>query len=550
MSSDINMTKEKLTYMHTLFKALRVYFHQFLLITSALVISSGHFSYGQDAAAGEKLFKINCAACHKETDAKLVGPGLKDVAKKVPQPAEEWLIKWIKNSQAVIKSGDAYANKIYEEYNKMIMPATALTDDEIKSILAYLDNPGGSKAAGATAGGAGAPSEEVLAGEKLFKINCAACHKTTDAKLVGPGLKDIASKVPQPAEEWLIKWIKNSQSLIKSGDTYANKIYEEYNKMVMPAQALSDAEIKSILAYIANPPAENAGQGTATASTEKAAPLKKESSSQVWYFLVGLIVLFLILISVLGGVKKSLQKMVNQKNGVPEPEPVVYNTAYFLKCARNNKKLIAIILIVVVSVASRAAWNGMMGIGVYQGYAPEQPIFFSHKIHAGENGINCVYCHSGVEKSKTSNVPSANVCMNCHKGIQEGAVTGKKEIAKIYEALDYDPDKGTYGPNPKPIKWVKVHQLPEHAYFNHAQHVTVGKQECTTCHGPVAEMDTLRQFSPLTMGWCVDCHRKTEVKMEGNPYYTKLHEELKKTYGNKPITVEMMGGIECGKCHY
>jgi mono/diheme cytochrome c family protein len=391
-------------------------------------------------------------------------------------------------------------------------------------------------------------SQDVAAGEKLFKNNCAQCHKVTDQKLVGPGLKGVADRVPKPAEAWLIKWIKNSQSLVKAGDAYAVKIFEEYNKSVMPSQAVTDDEIKSILAYIANPPADPKAAATTTATSDGATT--KTDSSTVLYFLLGLILLFLILISVLNGVKNSLQRLVNNKEGIPEPVQVSYDTAYFKNWARTNKKIVALGLIVVVSYGAKAAWNGMMGIGIYEGYAPEQPINFSHKIHAGQNAINCVYCHSGVEKSKISNVPSANICMNCHKAIQEGPVAGKKEIAKIYAALDYDPAKDTYGPNPKPIKWIKVHQLPEHAYFNHAQHVTVGKQECTTCHGPIAEMDTVRQFTPLTMGWCIDCHRKTEVKMEGNPYYNKLHEELKKTYGKKPITVSMMGGIECGKCHY
>jgi len=391
-------------------------------------------------------------------------------------------------------------------------------------------------------------SQDVAAGEKLFKNNCAQCHKVTDQKLVGPGLKGVADRVPKPAEAWLIKWIKNSQSLVKAGDAYAVKIFEEYNKSVMPSQAVTDDEIKSILAYIANPPSDPKAAATTTATSDGATT--KTDSSTVLYFLLGLILLFFILISVLNGVKNSLQRLVNNKDNIPEPVPVSYNTAYFKNWARTNKKIVALALIFVVSYGAKAAWNGMMGIGIYEGYAPEQPINFSHKIHAGQNAINCVYCHSGVEKSKISNVPSANICMNCHKAIQEGPVAGKKEIAKIYAALDYDPAKDTYGPNPKPIKWIKVHQLPEHAYFNHAQHVTVGKQECTTCHGPIAEMDTVRQFTPLTMGWCIDCHRKTEVKMEGNPYYNKLHEELKKTYGKKPITVSMMGGIECGKCHY
>jgi mono/diheme cytochrome c family protein len=169
-------------------------------------------------------------------------------------------------------------------------------------------------------------SQDVSAGEKLFKNNCAQCHKVTDQKLVGPGLKGVAARVPQPAEEWLIKWIKNSQALVKAGDAYAVKIFEEYNKSVMPSQAVTDDEIKSILAYIANPPVDP--KAAATPTVDSSAPAKTDSST-VLYFLFGLILLFLILISVLGGVRNSLQRLVNQKEGLPEPVPVSYDSAYF-----------------------------------------------------------------------------------------------------------------------------------------------------------------------------------------------------------------------------
>jgi mono/diheme cytochrome c family protein len=384
------------------------------------------------------------------------------------------------------------------------------------------------------------------AGEKLFKMNCAQCHSAGTNKVVGPGLAGVQDRVPKPSEEWLIKWIKNSSALIKSGDAYAVKIFEQYNKSPMPSQALSDDEIKSILAYIANPPAPKGGTST---QQPVAAGKPADDSSTVNWILFVIILLFVALIFVLNSVSKSLDKMLREREGKPEPIalPPMESAVYWM---RTNKKIVALVLLVMVAMGSRAAWNGMMGIGVYEGYQPEQPIFFSHKIHAGQNGINCVYCHSGVEKSKISNIPSANVCMNCHKYIQEGAVTGKTEIAKIYAALDFDPATQTYGKNPKPIKWVKVHTLPDHVYFNHAQHVTVGKQECATCHGPIEQMDTVRQHSSLTMGWCIDCHRKTEVKMEGNAYYNELHAKLAAKYKGQPITVDKMGGIECGKCHY
>ncbi len=383
-------------------------------------------------------------------------------------------------------------------------------------------------------------------GEKIFKQNCTSCHSIGATKVVGPGMKGVMSRVP--SEDWLKSWIKNNVAMIKAGDAYANKIYTDNNKAAMTVFTnLKDDEIASVIEYIKNPPAPKvdvAAGGAAAGSTGSA------SNDGMWnYVLIGLGALFLILIVVLGGIKRTLAKMVREKEGLPEPIELAYVPAAKL-WLRTHKKHVAVILLVLTCWGARAGWNGMMGLGVYTGYKPEQPIKFSHKIHAGQNAINCVYCHSGVEKSKVANVPSANVCMNCHKYIQTGPTTGKDEIAKIYAALDYNPETQVYGPNQKPIKWVRVHTLPDLVYFNHSQHVVVGKVECATCHGPIAEMDTVRQFSPLTMGWCVDCHRKTEVQMAGNPYYEKLHAKLAAEHKGEKITVDKMGGIECGKCHY
>lgn len=394
-----------------------------------------------------------------------------------------------------------------------------------------------------------AQSPEEL-GEKVFKQNCASCH-AMDKKLVGPALTGVFDRVPKPAEEWLTKWIKNSQTLVKAGDPYAVKIFNEYNKSVMPAQAVTDDDLKNLFAYIKNPPvkkdapaAQGAPQGAASSSDD----------SMMEIFLAFLGVIFIALIFVLKGIRKNLETLLRKRDGLPEPTPHPYagqfNMASIWYWMRTHKKQFAVIVLILLAVGSKAAWDSMMKIGVYQGYMPEQPIWFSHKIHAGQNGLNCQYCHTGVEKSKVANVPSANVCMNCHKAIQEGTVSGKKEIAKIYAALDYNPEKQTYGPNKKPIKWVRVHNLPDHVYFNHAQHVKVGKIECTECHGEIAKMDTVWQHSPLTMGWCIDCHRKTEVKMAGNHYYDDLHAKLKEKYKGQAITVAKMGGLECGKCHY
>lgn len=384
-------------------------------------------------------------------------------------------------------------------------------------------------------------------GEKIFKQNCTSCHSIGTTKVVGPGLKDVMKRVP--SEDWLKTWIKNSSAVIKSGDAYAKKIYEENNKAAMSSfDNLKDDQLASLIEYLKNPPAPK----QAAAASGGAAGTSSSASNEdgIWnYVLLALAAIFIILIVVLGGIKETLARLVRERDGLPEPVKLATIPAA-KHWMRTHKKHMAVIILILVSWGSRAAWNGMMDLGVYTGYKPEQPIKFSHKIHAGQNAINCVYCHSGVEKSKVANVPSANVCMNCHKYIQEGPITGKTEIAKIYAALDYNPTTQVYGPNQKPIKWVRVHTLPDLVYFNHSQHVVVGKVECTKCHGPVAEMDTIRQFSPLTMGWCVNCHRETEVQMAGNPYYDKLHAKLAAEHKGEKITVAKMGGIECGKCHY
>lgn len=388
---------------------------------------------------------------------------------------------------------------------------------------------------------------------KLFKANCASCHKPTDQKLVGPGLKGIRSRWPDEAK--LIAWIRNSTEFLKTGDAYATKLFEEYGKSVMPAQNLSDAEIIALIDWSdkgGDAPAAPAGDGAASASGATA-PAAETSSDTYMYILVLVGLVLFVLISVLNSVKSSLETLVNEKKGiVVEPEPVRTPTEKFRIWASNNKKIVAVISLLLVIWVLKQGWDGLMGIGVYQGYAPEQPIKFSHKLHAGDNKISCNYCHSGVEKSKHANIPSANVCMNCHMYIQEGPQYGKEEISKIYAALDYNPETRTYGPNQKPIQWIRVHSLPDHAYFNHSQHVAVGKIECASCHGAIDSMEVVKQHSPLTMGWCIDCHRKTEVDKD-NKYYEELHKQFvndpKYKKGDK-FTIGSLGGLECSKCHY
>lgn len=381
-------------------------------------------------------------------------------------------------------------------------------------------------------------------GAKLFKQNCAVCHSLGTNTITGPGLEGVFSRVP--SEDWFVKWVINAPALTKSGDPYAVKISSfAASEMTVFEGQLTPEDVKAIAAFVKAPPTD----GPKTGGENPFAVKAEEKSNAPFYVLSGIIVFLILLIGALRTVKHSLKNTMNEKEGrATEEDNGFWAEARAWMGA--HKRFVALCVIFLLSVGSKWAWDAMMGIGVYQGYKPEQPIHFSHKIHAGDNAINCQYCHSGVEKSKTAGIPSVNVCMNCHKGITEGSQGWMKdEIAKVHEAAGFD--GSAYTKTPKPIEWVKVHNLPDFVFFSHQQHVKVGKQECATCHGDVANMHTVEQAQPLTMGWCVDCHRKTEVPgMKDNPYYEELHKKLAEKFKGKPITVANMGGIECGKCHY
>ena len=374
-------------------------------------------------------------------------------------------------------------------------------------------------------------------GGELYKTNCTACHLMTDKRLVGPGLKGVTDKY---SKDWLKKWIINSQEFIASGDEKAIAIYEEYNKQIMPAFYFTDEEFDALFAYLENPPVEEIAEAV-VASTEQVSSSNK-------YLPIIILISILTIAYVLLILKNKLKSSLGEET---ESIPQTFYNQY--KLFISNKTNLVFTGIIVFVVISNFAYSTMMGIGVYTQYQPEQPIAFSHELHSGINGVDCNYCHSSARHSKHSGIPSANVCMNCHTYINEGTdEDGTKEIAKIYEAVGFDPDSRTYieGYTQKPIEWVRIHNLPDHAYFNHAQHVVAGQIECQDCHGPIQEMEEVYQYSELTMGWCIECHRESEVKMEGNEYYAKIHDELKEKYGKDVFTVEEIGGLECAKCHY
>lgn len=389
-------------------------------------------------------------------------------------------------------------------------------------------------------------------GKALFDNNCASCHKV-DKDLTGPALAGIEDRVKD--KKLLREWIRNNPKVLATGDKYFNDLYIKWNKTPMNVFAsLTDPEIDAILTYIREykAPAPAAGG-------ESGAPDGKmgESDNAILY---GVLTLILAVVAfIMLQVNSNLRKLADDKEGIPSGEPIPFY---------RNKTYITIFTLFLFVVAGFFFAKGAIGLGRQTNYQPEQPIFYSHKVHAGTNQINCLYCHGSAWEGKHATIPSVNVCMNCHLTINEYTgpaiyredgteVNGTAEIQKIYAAAGYDPAKKQYTGKTQPIEWVKIHSLPDHVYFNHSQHVRAGKVQCQTCHGEVTAMHEVYQASNLSMGWCVNCHRETKVdfnndKGDGNKFYSiyeKYHNEIKAGTRDS-VTVADIGGLECQKCHY
>ncbi|MEM6765013.1 MAG: c-type cytochrome [Bacteroidota bacterium] len=372
-------------------------------------------------------------------------------------------------------------------------------------------------------------AEDLANGESLYKANCSACHKVK-GKLVGPQLAGVTEKYAND-KEWLYAWVKNAQGMINAGDPKAVALYEQYNKQLMQAfPTLANSDIDDILAYVdaeAAPKEEEIPGGGEVAGSGSII-----DDPEFYYALVGLVSVLALIALMLVFITATMVTAVRSKE---QAEEFNWGEVWqrFTTMMRSPYVITTITTLVMVGGLSKTVTEARE-IGLHQGYMPEQPIAFSHKLHAGQYEIDCKYCHSGTYKSKSAWIPSLNVCMNCHKYIAEGP-SGEEEIAKIYEAVGWDVNEAAYTKEPKNVEWVRIHNIPDHAYFNHAQHVVVGGLECQTCHGPIQEMEVVYQYSNLGMGWCIECHRQEKVKVLGK---------------ETDMTVADMGGLNCARCHY
>ncbi len=435
------------------------------------------------------------------------------------------------------------------------------------------------------------------AGKALFRSQCATCHATnmkTDA--TGPALGGVEERWVDYPQEDLYSWIRNSQAMVTAGHPRGTALFEEWNGSIMtPFLNLTDEQIANILGYIDGVYNETYG----VVPGGPIGPEVEEEKPDNTLLFVVLAAILAILAVILARIISNLNYMVEVREGAtPGPRKTLVEIL-------TSKGIIAFVIFTLVVLGGYTTVNNAISLGRQQGYQPEQPIKFSHATHAGLNKIDCNYCHDGARRSKHSVIPSTNTCMNCHRAIKEGTTYGTAEITKIFASIGYDPSTDSYISDYEnmsqsdiediykkwiadtyvrnnntappggfvegqwndivssltnenktkvqgPIEWIRIHNLPDHAYFNHAQHVTVGKVECQTCHGPVEEMEVVEQYSPLSMGWCINCHRQTEVQFKDNDYYkayTKYHEEIANGQRTK-VTVEEIGGLECQKCHY
>lgn len=397
-------------------------------------------------------------------------------------------------------------------------------------------------------------AQDAAAGKTLFNGKCASCH-AVHKQITGPALAGVEERVPDKKK--LHAWIRNNQAVLKSGDPYFTALYNQFNKSPMNLfPELEDADIDNILAYIKSVPAPGAGGPTGDTS---GAPAKSDSDNSLVFGIISLILAVIALI--LLQVNSNLRKLADDREGIPAMEPIPFY---------RNKTYIALATILLFIIGGYYTIQGAIGLGRSKNYQPEQPIYFSHRVHAGVNQINCMYCHSGAWDSKHAGIPSLNVCMNCHQSItsyekgpelthEDGhKIDGSAEIQKLYKYAGFTAGQPWDPSKAKPIEWVKIHNLPDHVYFNHSQHIRAGKVQCQTCHGEIPAMDEVKQFAELSMGWCVNCHRTTKVDFpdstgkNGNRFYSiyeKFHHDLKS--GQKDsVTVQDIGGLECQKCHY
>ena len=392
-------------------------------------------------------------------------------------------------------------------------------------------------------------------GQLLFRQKCQQCHNIFK-DVTGPKLEHLEERGKWSDHKEILKWTSNPAAYM-ANDPYTQGLKAKFGTM-MTNQDITLKDVDAIVSYI-NGEVARAEKPTGPGGGGETKP--ETSNNAVIFGVISLILAIIAL--VLMHVNSNLKKMSDDVEGIHRPEPVPFY---------RNKVYIAMIAILFFIVGGYYVTKGAIGLGRQKNYQPVQPIYYSHKVHAGINQINCLYCHGSAWESRTAGIPAVNICMNCHKAItsysdkspklydEDGnEINANNEIAKLYKYAGFDPAKpSSWDPSKaKPVEWIKIHNLPDLVFFSHAQHVRAGKVQCQTCHGEIPAMDEVKQFSELSMGWCINCHRQTKIDFnydstKGNKFYSiyeKFHNDFKAGKMDS-VTVKDIGGLECQKCHY
>jgi cytochrome c2 len=398
-------------------------------------------------------------------------------------------------------------------------------------------------------------AQDAAAGKAIFTGKCAACHNVFK-KMTGPALMGLEERGKWADHKELLAWINNPAAYMAK-DPYTQGLKAEYGPMMTGFADVTLKDVDDMVAYI------NAEVANKNAAPKPGAVTETADTGNQNAIIFGVISLVLGIIAlILMQVNSNLKKMSDDSEGIVRPEPVAFY---------RNKTYIAMASIVFFVFGGYMVAKGAIGLGRQKDYQPEQPIYYSHKVHAGINQISCLYCHGNAWESKHAAIPSVNVCMNCHKAIntyEKGPklykengdeVNGTAEINKLYQYAGFDPNNPSkWDPaKAKPIEWTKIHNLPDHVYFNHSQHIRAGNVQCQSCHGEITAMDEVKQVADLSMGWCINCHRQTNVNFnydstKGNKFYSiyeKFHNDIKSGKMDS-VKVKDIGGLECQKCHY
>lgn len=415
-------------------------------------------------------------------------------------------------------------------------------------------------------------------GEALFKAKCATCHQA-HKNGTGPKLFEVRKKWAEGGAKdgSIYQWVNNWQASAAS-DPYAATVSAWAPSAMTAFPELKKEEIDAIFDWIDSQPDPATITTNGSPSSNGSAEAVEEENSNTWVWIM-LAFVFAIIIAAVSGVRRQLKTALNEsETGEEDSKSYAEELRSWLW---KNKIPVSIFGVVVLIAMIVSGFLGLNEIGVVENYQPSQPIEFPHVIHAGVNGIDCKYCHNSVTKSKSAGLPTVNVCMNCHKQVNGRTPEQQEKIAKIYEAAGWSTEgAGSYTGKSKPIKWNKVHVLPDHVYFNHSQHVVIGGVDCKQCHGdmtkqketarvvPVSELNKIEGNTPLTrptltMGWCIECHGEKEVATgsldtKNDGYYNEIHKRLlrndRKLYSkyleDGKVTVKELGGWECAKCHY